>query len=55
MLSPTTGIAENKFVMTVAAHKDICPQGNTYPRKAVAIIKIKITTPKCHNIFFLYD
>jgi len=26
---PIYGIAENKFVITVAPQKDICPQGNT--------------------------
>lgn len=34
-------MAENKLVITVAPQNDICPQGRTYPRKAVAI-KIKI-------------
>lgn len=34
-------MAENKLVITVAPQKDICPQGRTYPKKAVAI-KIKI-------------
>jgi len=42
---PTTGIAEAKLVMTVAPQKDICPQGNTYPKKAVPISKRRITTP----------
>lgn len=27
--SPNTGIADNKFVITVAAQKLICPQGKT--------------------------
>tara|TARA_B110001452_G_C15237609_1_gene428500 strand:- start:3361 stop:3510 length:150 start_codon:yes stop_codon:yes gene_type:complete len=40
------GKAVKKFVITVAAQKLICPQTSTYPIKAVAIIKIKITTPK---------
>jgi len=44
-LDPTTGIAENKFVITVAPHKLIWPHGKTYPKKAVAITKIKIITP----------
>jgi len=39
------GIALNKFVITVAPQKLICPQGKTYPIKAVAINKIKIITP----------
>jgi len=33
------------LVITVAAQKDICPQGNTYPKKAVAIDNNKIVTP----------
>lgn len=42
---PIKGMAENKLVITVAPQKDICPQGRTYPKKAVAIIINKITTP----------
>lgn len=38
-------MAENKFVITVAPQNDICPQGNTYPKNAVAITKSKIVTP----------
>lgn len=29
IFSPIRGIAENKFVITVAPQKDICPQGKT--------------------------
>jgi hypothetical protein len=29
MESPTTGIADAKFVITVAPQNDICPQGKT--------------------------
>jgi len=29
MSAPTKGIAENKFVITVAPQKLICPQGKT--------------------------
>lgn len=32
-------MADNKFVITVAAQKDICPHDNTYPIEAVAIVK----------------
>ena len=39
MLSPITGIAPKRPVITVAPQKDICPQGSTYPMKAVAIIR----------------
>jgi hypothetical protein len=42
---PKYGIADNKLVITVAAQNDICPQINTYPINAVAIIKNKINTP----------
>lgn len=36
-------MAENRLVITVAPQNDICPQGRTYPKNAVAIrIKIKI-------------
>jgi hypothetical protein len=39
------GIAEIKLVITVAPQKDICPQGNTYPIKAVPINKNRIIVP----------
>lgn len=42
---PRYGIADTRFVITVAPQKDICPQGKTYPRKAVPITKKKIVTP----------
>jgi hypothetical protein len=43
--SPIKGIAETKFVITVAPHKLICPQGKTYPINAVIIMRNRITTP----------
>jgi hypothetical protein len=39
------GTADSKFVITVAPQNDICPHGNTYPMKAVAIITNRIITP----------
>ena len=42
---PIHGIALIRLVITVAPHKDIWPYGNTYPKKAVAIIAISITVP----------
>jgi hypothetical protein len=45
MSSPKYGIAENKFVITVAPQKDIWPHGKTYPRKAVAIKRNNMETP----------
>jgi hypothetical protein len=38
-------MADKRFVITVAAQNDICPQINTYPIKAVAITKNKMITP----------
>ena len=35
---PTKGRADTRFVITVAPQKLICPQGRTYPMKAVAIL-----------------
>lgn len=52
-LDPIKGIAENKLVITVAPQNDICPQGSTYPRKAVAIKISKIITPDIHVSKFL--
>jgi len=46
---PTTGIAEARLVITVAPQKDICPQGSTYPKKAVAIVASKIVHPIIHT------
>ena len=42
-------MAENRLVITVAPQNDICPQGRTYPKKAVAITKSKIVTPISHT------
>jgi len=43
---PKIGMAERVPVITVAPQNDICPQGRTYPRKAVAITARRITTPE---------
>jgi hypothetical protein len=57
--SPIYGTAVNKFVITVAAKKLICPQGKTYQTKAVAIDKIKIIIPEYQTnnliVELLYD
>lgn len=45
MSCPIYGIAENKLVITVAAQKDIWPQGSTYPIKAVAMVLRSRTIP----------
>ena len=46
---PIRGIAEKRLVITVAPQKLICPHGNTYPVKAVAIINMKIKSPEYHT------
>lgn len=52
---PKQGSADNKLVITVAPHKDICPQGNTYPKNAVAIITNNNITPTIHVMINLQD
>jgi len=47
---PIPGIAENRFVITVAPQKLLCPQGNTYPLKPVALLKKKTTIPEYHKL-----
>lgn len=42
---PIYGIADKRFVITVAPQNDICPHGNTYPMKAVAIVRNRISVP----------
>ena len=42
---PAMGTAESKFVITVAPQNDICPQGRTYPKNAVPMVRNKIITP----------
>jgi len=44
-ISPMYGMAERRFVITVAPQKDIWPHGKTYPMKAVAITIRRIITP----------
>jgi phosphatidate phosphatase PAH1 len=48
ILSPTIGTADTRLVITVAPQRDICPQGNTYPKKAVIISIKRIVTPLNH-------
>jgi len=54
-LGPIIGTAENKLVITVAPQRLICPQGKTYPKKAVAIVKINIITPLSHVLIQLRE
>ena len=39
------GTVENRFVITVAPQKDICPQGSRYPMKASAMKARKMRSP----------
>lgn len=43
--APIKGTTDTKEVITVAPQKDICPQGSTYPKKAVPINKNKRARP----------
>jgi hypothetical protein len=52
ILFPIRGIAEKMLVITVAPQNDICPQGRTYPRNAVAMNETMITIPVVHVVFF---
>jgi hypothetical protein len=52
---PINGIAETRFVITVAPQKDICPQGKTYPINAVPIVKNNKITPIIQVYKYLYD
>lgn len=49
------GIADSRFVITVAPQNDICPHGNTYPMNAVAMVMKRIATPTDHVCMKLYD
>lgn len=52
---PKYGIAEIRFVITVAPQKDICPHGRTYPKNAVIMRIRRIATPELHVFEYLYD
>jgi hypothetical protein len=49
------GIAESRFVITVALQNDICPHGRTYPIKAVAITVNSKMMPTFHVSMKVYD
>lgn len=49
------GIADTKFVITVAPQKDICPHGRTYPMNAVPIKINKIEIPEIQVSFLLKE
>jgi len=55
MDDPTYGIADKRFVITVAPQNDICPHGRTYPKKAVAMRIKRMTIPDNHVCVILKD
>jgi hypothetical protein len=48
---PTTGMTVNRFLITVAPHNLICPQGSTYPINAIIIIPASISQPETQTSF----
>lgn len=52
---PIYGMADKRFVITVAPQNDICPHGRTYPMKAVAITENNRMTPMFHVSMNIYD
>jgi len=49
IIVPSFGITQIKLVITVAPQKLIWPQGRTYPKNAVPIVKNKILHPIIHT------
>jgi len=49
------GIADRRFVITVAPKNDICHHGSIYPMNAVAVVRNRIITPTDHVCMKLYD
>jgi hypothetical protein len=49
-ISSPIGRTLTKLVITVAPQKDICPQGNTYPKNDALIVRINNTTPTFHRL-----
>lgn len=54
-LLPMYGTADRRLVITVAPQNDICPQGRTYPTKAVIITSKRRTTPMFQVSLFRYE
>lgn len=54
-LVPMYGMADKRFVITVAPQKDICPHGRTYPMKAVAIVVNRRIIPMFQVSEYRYD
>lgn len=52
---PMYGMAENRFVITVAPQNDIWPHGRTYPTKAVAMRVRRRMTPTFQVSLFRYE
>jgi hypothetical protein len=58
-IAPLKGIVEKRLVITVAPQKDICPQGKTYPKKAIAISinirRVPVNQTKCNRKDLKYN
>ena len=54
-IGPIYGMADSRFVITVAPQNLICPQGRTYPTKAAAIVAIKIIIPIFHTSRYMNE
>lgn len=52
---PMYGMADRRFVITVAPQKDICPQGRTYPTNAVIITRRRRITPMFQVSLYKYE
>ena len=52
---PIYGIADTRFVITVPPRNDICPHGRTFPIRAAAVVKNRITAPTAQVCIKLYD
>ena len=55
MSFPIYGIADSKFVITVALQNDIFPNSRTYPMNAVVKVRNRMTFPNDHVRTSLYD
>jgi len=54
-ITPNFGITQTRLVITVAPQNLIWPQGSTYPRNAVPIVRSRIVHPISHTWLKLKD
>ena len=55
IILPQIGMADRRFVITVAAQNDICPHGRTYPKKAAPMVSRRIVIPDIQVAEILKD